>query len=135
MKEETKQLPQTRLGKALDGTNIYFAALLLVGSLWGLTSDTATPIYAAIMSIVGAFGLVRNWLKVARFRGFSAWAKDRNTLNYAIAVLVGAIPSADALVPGLNDLYDGIISNNLSKIITAGFSILTTIYYLFIKKE
>ena len=127
-------VPTTKLGKATAGTNIYFAAIILIGSLWGMQEGTANEIYSAIMVVIGGIGVVRNWLKIANFRGIGEWIKDANTLNYAIAVLVGLVPKAEALVPGLHDLFDGITGGNLSKIITAGFTLLTTIYYLFIKR-
>ena len=123
------------LKDSLLGTNFWVNLLLLVGSLWGLQEPTATSVVVAIFGLVGAFFTVRNFLVSAKFVGFKAWATDTNTLSTLGTVIVALIPTAGPLIPAIGDLTKAFVSGNWASIITAGLSLLSIVYYLFIKNN
>jgi len=123
------------LKESLLGTNFWVNLLLLVGSLWGLQEPSATSIVVAIFGIVGAFFTVRNFLVSAKFVGVKAWATSPNTLSLLSAVIGAAIPAAAPLVPAIGDLAKAFASGNWASIITAGLSLLSLVYFLFIKNN
>lgn len=123
------------LKDSLLGTNFWVNLLLLVGSLWGLQEPTATSVVVAIFGLVGAFFTVRNFLVSAKFVGVKTWVTDPNTLSQLGTVIVALIPTAGPLIPALGDLAKAFVSGNWASIITAGLSLLSIVYYLFIKNN
>lgn len=121
--------------ESLMGTNFWVNLLLLVGSLWGLENQTATTVVVAIFGVVGAFFSVRNFVVAAKYTGTKTWLSDPNTWSYLTAVVLAIIPSATDLVPALRDVTDALLSGNWASIITAGLSLLTIIYYRFVKNN
>jgi len=121
--------------KFWQGSNFWVTLVLLIGSLWGMNQDGATQIVGAIFGLLAAAMATRSWLVNAKFGGVGKWLKDPNTWAYLTAIIVAVVPQAADLIPALKNLSDALIAGNWSGILTAGFSILTMVYYLFIKKQ
>jgi len=130
-----KKMEMKNFKDSLLGTNFWVSLLLLVGSLWGLQEPTATSIVVAIFGMVGAFFTIRNFLVSAKFVGVKSWATDPNTLRDLGTVIVALVPAAGPLIPAIGDLAKAFVSGNWASIITAGLSLLSMVYYLFIKKN
>lgn len=132
----TQTLSTTTPASPLTGTNFWVNLLLLIGSAFGgLSGDTAGMIVAAVSGLIGAVFAVRNWVVNAKFNLGKSWIADPNNWAYLTAVVVALIPQAAELLPALRSLADALISGNWSAILTAGFSLLTMIYYTFIKRR
>lgn len=116
--------------KFWQGTQFYFALLILVGSFWGLQQDQATAIVSAGTGLVGAFGIVRNFLKVAQPQPFLPTLLSANGLNYLTALLVAISPALGDLVPPVQKLVEAIAAKNFGAIISALVSLGTIIYYI-----
>lgn len=117
------------------GTNFWFAALMVVGSFWGLQEGTANAVIAVGVAAVGAFGLVRQFLSTAKFGGFKEALLQPNTLNYLVSALtLAGVPGAAELVPAFKQLAEALISGNWGLAITASISFITILFYIFKKK-
>lgn len=118
------------------GTNFWFAALMVVGSFWGLQEGTANAVIAVGVAAVGAVGLVRQFFVSAKFGGFFETLKQPNTINYLTSALVLAgIPAAAELIPGLSKLAEALVAGNWGLAISEGFAVITILIYLFKKKS
>lgn len=124
----------SKITESLTGTNFWVNFLLLIGSLWGLNADTANTAVFAVFGLVAAAGAVRGAIVHAKFTGFKTWISSANTWSYLTGSLVMLVPAAEPLLPGLRGLSDALIEGNWSKILTAGLSLLTIVWYTFIKK-
>lgn len=117
------------------GTNFWLAALLFVGSFFGLPKDTAQTTIMAVVGVVGAFGAARQFMQSAKWGGFIPTLLQPNTLNYLVSVLtLIGIPQADQLTDGLNGLVEAVVAGNWGLFITRLFSFGTIIFYLVRKK-
>lgn len=125
---------QNQFQKSLLGTNFYAVAILLVASIFGGMSDElAAQIAGVISGIIAAFVGFRNWYKNAKLTTGKSWIGDPNNWTYLTAFVAALLPKAADLVPALHDLVNAIQTGNWGSIITAGVSILTLIYYIFVK--
>lgn len=125
---------QTEFQKSLLGTNFYAVLILLITSFFGgMSEDLATQIAGVVSGIIGAAYGVRNWYKNAKLVNGKAWIADPNNWTYLSAVVFAIIPKAGDLVPALRDLIQAVIAGNWGSIITAGVSLLTLVYYIFVK--
>lgn len=115
--------------------DFWFTLLMLIGSAFGLTADGGAQIAGVIVGIIGVVGIVRDFLKGAKFVGFRAWLADTNTWAYIAATVTLIVPQAAPLVPGLQELADALLSGNFSKIVVAGLSLLTLAYNIFFRKR
>lgn len=117
------------------GTNLYANILLLIASIGGgMSTDTATLIVSAVTGLIGAVFAIRNWIVSAHFSLTKSWINDPNNWAYLTAVLAGFIPAAATLVPGLKSLAEAIVSGNWGSMLTAAVTLVSLIYYNFIKK-
>jgi len=118
------------------GTNIYIQLLMLIGSIFGgMSADTATIIGGAIAAVVGAVFAARNWIVNAKFNLGKSWISDPNNWTLLSAVVVGISPKFAELIPFLHDVFDGLSMQNWGKVITAGFALLSFVFYTFFKKK
>ncbi len=120
--------------KFWQGTNFWFAALMVVFSFFGGTEGLAQQIVSLGVGVVALFGAVRQFLPNAKFKGFKDALGEVNTWNYIGGVLTLIVPQAGELVPALRDLYDALITGNWGLVITRGVALLTIAFYLFKKK-
>lgn len=121
---------------AWTGTNLYVHLLLLVGSLFGgMSNDTAGIIVAGGSGVVAAFFAIRNWVVNAHFATGKKWIGDPNNWTYLTAALTAIVPAASGLIQPLHSLADAIVSGNLGSILTAGFALLSLVYYTLIKPK
>lgn len=123
-----------QIEKSLLGTNFYAIAILLLASIFGGMSDElAGQIAGGISGIIGAAIGFRNWYKNAKLTTGKKWIADPNNWAYLTAAVVALIPQFADIIPALHDLATAIASGNWGSIITAGVSLLSLVYYLFIK--
>lgn len=117
------------------GTNFWLAVLLFVGSFFGLKEGTAQTVVMSIVGLIGAVGAVRQFLQSAKFGGWKETLSQPNTWNYlaSVVALIG-LPQAGNLIPALHDLSDALISGNWGLVITRGITLLTIVFYIFVKK-
>lgn len=120
--------------KFWQGTNFWFAALMVVFSFFGGTEGLAQQIVSLGVGVVSLFGTVRQFLPNAKSKGFKDVLGEVNTWNYISGVLTLIVPRAGELVPALRDLYDALIIGNWGLVITRGVALLTIAFYLFKKK-
>jgi|JI10StandDraft_1071094.scaffolds.fasta_scaffold185485_4 hypothetical protein len=120
--------------KFWQGTQFYFALLILIGSFWGMTEGTANAVIGAAVGLIGAVGTVRNFLKTASPQPFLPTLLSANGINYLTAVLVAISPALGDLVPPLKTLIEAIQAGNWGAIVSALVSLGTIIFYL-VKKN
>jgi len=120
--------------KFWQGTNFWFAALMVVFSFFGGTEDLAQQIVSLGVGVVALFGAVRQFLPNAKFKGVKEVLGAANTWNYISGVVVLILPQAGELVPALRDLYDALILGNWGLVISRGVALLTIAFYLSKKK-
>jgi len=120
--------------KFWQGTNFWFASLMLVLSFFGGTEDLAQQIISTAVGVVALFGAVRQFLPNLKFTGFKAALAAPNTWNYLSGVLVLLVPQAGELVPALREVYDALILGNWGLVISRGIALLTIAFYIFKKK-
>jgi len=137
MNTEKKNLvPPTDGPKSpFQGTNLYLSLLLLVGSFWGLQEGLANQIIGSFAGLIAVVGATRNWVKIAKPRGFKEYITDKNTWQYISVALLTFLPQADTLVPQLKSLVDALFTGNWTEIVKAGISLLTILYFLVIKPK
>lgn len=116
--------------KFWQGTQFYFALLILIGSFWGMTEVTANAVIGAAVGLIGAIGTVRNFLKTAEPKPFLKTLLSANGINYLTAVLVAISPALGDLVPPLKSLVEAIQAGNWGAIVSALVSLGTIIFYL-----
>lgn len=116
--------------KFYQGTQFWFALLILIGSFWGMTQDTATQVISAVVGLIGAVGTVRNFVKNAEPKPFLPTLLSANGINYLTAVLVAISPQLGDIVPPLKSLIEAIQAGNWGAIVSALVSLGTIIFYL-----
>lgn len=116
--------------KFYEGTQFWFALLILIGGFWGMTEDTASQIIASAVGLIGGVGVVRNFVKNADPKPFLPTLLSANGINYLTAVLVAVSPQLGDLVPPIKKLIEAIQAGNWGAIISATVSLGTIIYYL-----
>ena len=104
--------------------------ILLALSAFGFTQEQAGQLIPVMIGIAGAIGILRDFLKDAKFVGFAKWIKDPNTWSYIAAAVVAVFPAGAALIEPLKSVSDAIISGNFAGIITALFALGTIIFNL-----
>lgn len=123
--------------KFWEGTNFWVALLMVILSFFGGGSGAegiAQTVVTTAFGGISAFFMVRNFLVGAKWNGFKATFADANTWNYIAGVVLTILPQATDLVPALHGVYDALITGNWGLVISRGISMLTIIYYLFVKK-
>ena len=120
--------------KWYQGTQFYFALLILVGSFWGLKQSDASAIISAAVGLIGVVGTVRNFVKDAKPQPFLPTLLSANGINYLTAVLVAISPALGDIVPPLKSLIEAIQAGNWGAMISALVSLGTIIFYLVKKK-
>lgn len=120
--------------KFWEGTNFWFALLMVVLSFFGGGESTAQALVTAGFGVVAAIGAFRQFLVGAKWQGFKATLSEPNTWNYLAGVVLTIVPQATDLVPALQGVYDALIGGNWGLVISRGIALLTIIYYLFVKK-
>ena len=116
--------------KFYQGTQFWFALLILIGSFWGMTQDTATQVISAVVGLIGAVGTVRNFVKNAEPKPFLPTLLSANGINYLTAVLVAISPQLGDIVPPLKSLIEAIQAGNWGAIVSTLVSLGTIIFYL-----
>ncbi len=117
------------------GTNFWFNVAMFLGAFWGLKSDTANVVLAAVVGGIGAIGLIRQFVSTAKFGGILPTLKQGNTLTYlANALTLIGIPMASELVGGLGDLTTALVTQNWGLAIAAAFTVVNTLIYIFKNK-
>lgn len=121
--------------KFYQGTNFWIALFILVGSFFGAPESLAQQTVMAVVGLIAAGGAVRQFLPNAKFDSVKARLSDPNTWNYIVsfAATLG-IPKLEELIPPLHELSDALIAGNWGMIVSRGVSLLTIVYYLFVKK-
>lgn len=130
MAESTNQKPQ----KFYEGTNFWFALLMVGLSFFGGGENTAQALVTAGVGVVAAIGVFRQFLVNAKWKGLKATLAEPNTWNYIGGVILTILPQATDLIPALHGVYDALITGNWGLVISRGIALLTIIYYLFVKK-
>lgn len=130
MAETTNQQPQ----KFYEGTNFWFALLMVILSFFGGGENVAQALVTAGFGVVAAIGVFRQFLVGAKWKGLKGTLAEPNTWNYIAGVVLTILPQATDLVPALHGVYDALITGNWGLVISRGIALLTIIYYLFVKK-
>lgn len=120
--------------KFWEGTNFWFAFIMVILSFFGGGENTAQALVTAGFGVVAAVGVFRQFLVGAKWKGFAATLAEPNTWNYLAAIMLTIVPKATDLVPALQGVYDALIGGNWGLVISRGIALLTIIYYLFVKK-
>ena len=111
-------------------------AILLVASFFGgMSEDLATQTAGLIAGAVGVFGGFRNWLKTAGIVKAQSWIGNPNNWAFLTAAVTAIIPKLADLVPPLQDLALAIVAGKWGAIVTSGVSLLSIIYFMFIKNN
>ena len=115
--------------------NFLLALLILVGSFFGAPEALSTQVGMSIIALLASAGAIRQFLPSAKFDSIKARFADPNTWNY-IAGLVATlgIPNLDQAVPALHDFVNAFSSGNWGLIVSRGVSLITILFYLFVKK-
>lgn len=120
--------------KFWKGTQFYFALLIFAGQFFGMSEGMATQIVSAVVGMIGAAGIVRNFVKTAEPTPFLPTLLSANGINYLTAVLVSISPQLGDLVPPLKGLIEAIQAGNWGQIVSAMVSLGTIVYYIVKKK-
>ena len=116
-------------------TNFWFNIFMLIGAFWGITTDTVNVLMGAVVAVVGAVGIARQFILNAKFGGFLPTLRQGNTLNYlATALALAGIPQAAELVPALNGLGKALITQNWGLVFSTGFTVINILIHIFKKK-
>lgn len=116
-------------------TNFWFNIFMLIGAFWGITTDTVNVLMGAVVAVVGAVGIARQFILNAKFGGFLPTLRQGNTLNYlATALALAGIPQAAELVPALSGLGEALITQNWGLVFSAGFTVINILIHIFKKK-
>ena len=110
-----------------------FSIIMVFGSMWGLSEDTATSVVSAVTGLIGAVMLALQFFKTSKFKGWKQVLSDGNTLQYLVAAVAVFIPNASALFPSLQGLVDAFLSKNIGAIISALVSVGVALYNIFLK--
>lgn len=124
----------TSTQKFWEGTNFWFALIMVALSFFGGGESTAQALVTAGFGLVAGIGALRQFIVGAKWQGFGATLSEPNTWNYIAGVVLTILPQATDLVPALQGVYDALISGNWGLVISRGIALLTIMYYLFIKK-
>lgn len=137
MSNRTSQLEaQEPTKKFWQSTNFYFAAIMLIGSFWGLQEQTAQTIIGVGVAGIAAIGGIRQFLQTAKFGGFLDTLKQANTQNYIVSLLaILGIPQAQTLVDSASKIVDAAQQKNYGLLISTVLSFFTILFYTVIKKK
>lgn len=125
----TQQQAAAAETKWWDGTNFWVAALVFIGSLWGISHEEIAPAVSAVVGIAGTVFAFRERIK-STVVNWGQWIKSANTWNYLVAVLAAVIPNVPAgLGDRLSDVVGAIAGKNWANLITALFSLGTVIFF------
>lgn len=113
-----------------QGTNFYFAALMVVFSFFGGTENYAQQIVSTIVGVIALVGTTRQLLPSFKLQNWKEVLGKTNTWNYLSGVAVLILPQATEFIPALRDVYDAMILGNWGLVISRGIALLTIIFYL-----
>lgn len=120
-----------RIKEALNGTNFWFALLMLGGSFISLSENLATQVSAFIVAGIAVVGGLRLFIKNEfKWVGKENLAKNANFYNYLSAILVVLLPGLEAIVPPLSQLIEAIIAKNYGTVFTQLVTIGTILWFL-----
>lgn len=128
-KGDTLARPAAQEAKWWQGTNFWVAAIMAVGSIWGLQESDVAPVVASVFGFVGAAFAIREKIKNTLI-DWAAWAKSPNTWNYVVAAIAAVVPSIPAgLGEKFSDIIAAIAGKNWPSLVTAVLSFFTMIYF------
>lgn len=117
-----------------ESQGFLLSVVMVFGSMWGLSEDTAMSLVSAVTGLIAAFAAVLQFFKTSKFKGWKQVLADGNTLQYIVAAIAVFIPNAGALFPQLQGLVDAFISKNFGAIISALVSVGVAIFNIFFKR-
>lgn len=121
---------------ALRSTNFYFAALMLIGTGWGLAADVGLEIITAGNALIAAAGLALQYFKNNEFIGWRELVKkDANTWNYLVTLLGFFVTGADQIIPALAEVVDALVTKQWSVLITKVVTLFTVVYFIFFRGQ
>jgi len=128
-------MASVKLPDFLKGTNFWFAALMVVLSLFGGGEELANRIVMTAVGVIATAGAARQFFQTAKFGGWFQTLIQGNTINYLVSALtLIGLPSLETAVPALKDFISSIVEGNWGLAISRGVALLTILFYIFMKR-
>jgi hypothetical protein len=120
--------------KKVMGTNFFVQLIMLVGSLFSFFAFKEAEVGAVVASVFGILGFggaIREGYKVYGAKAnFMAWLSSPNTWSYLSAIVAYVLPSLSPdFAATAQKLTDALFAGNYQQVITAGFSLLSIIFF------
>lgn len=118
-----------------ESQGFLLSSVMVFGSMWGLSEDTATSVVSAVTGLIAVGATVLQFFKTSKFKGWRQVLTDGNTLQYLVGSIAVFIPNASALFPSLQGLVDAFLSKNFGAIVSALVSAGVVLYNIFFKSK
>lgn len=124
-----------KLPEFLKSTNFWFAALMVIFSLFGGGEDLANRVVMTVVGGIATAGAVRQFIQSAKFGGWMKTLVQGNTINYLFSALtLIGLPNLETAIPALKDFIGSIVEGNWGLAISRGVALLTILFYIFMGK-